>query len=192
MPLLQHCLWMHKKRRMQPLHCSYRNPNWSCILIRGCPIQTFYHNFIITCMWYVTILKLYFEQAPGLKYTMAASSTDWGRDKINAIVQTTFSNAISWMKMFESRLKFHWSLFLKVQLKRFQHWFRKWLGAEQATSHYLNQWWLSSMTHICVTWPQWVNHKRYMIMLDLSRADRELQRSTIARPNVGLHGCCIR
>ena len=24
----------------------------------------------------------------------------------------------------------------------FQHWFRKWLGAVQATSHYLNQWWL--------------------------------------------------
>ena len=24
----------------------------------------------------------------------------------------------------------------------FQHWFREWLGAVQATSHYLNQWWL--------------------------------------------------
>ena len=24
----------------------------------------------------------------------------------------------------------------------FQHWFRYWLGAVQATSHYLNQWWL--------------------------------------------------
>ena len=28
--------------------------------------------------------------------------------------------------------------------------------AEQATSHYLNQWWPSLVTHICVTWPQWV------------------------------------
>ena len=50
--------------------------------------------------------------------------THWGRDKIDAILQTTFSNAISWMKMFEFRLKFHWSLLLRVQLTIFQHWFR--------------------------------------------------------------------
>ena len=68
--------------------------------------------------------------------------THWGRDKIDAILQTTFSNAISWMKMFEFRLRFHWSLFLRVELTIIQHWFRSWLGADQATSHYLNQWWL--------------------------------------------------
>ena len=50
--------------------------------------------------------------------------THWGRDKIDAILQMMFSNAISWKKMFEFRLKFHWSLFLKVQLTIFQHWFR--------------------------------------------------------------------
>ena len=43
--------------------------------------------------------------------------THWGRDKMDAISQTTFSSAFSWMKMFEFQLKFHWSLFLKVQLK---------------------------------------------------------------------------
>ena len=59
-----------------------------------------------------------------------------------AIFQTTFWNGFSWMKMFEYRLKFHWNLFLRVQLTIFQHWFRWWLGAVQATSHYLNQWWL--------------------------------------------------
>ena len=32
-----------------------------------------------------------------------------------------------------------WSLFLGVQLTISQHWFRWWLGADQATSHYLNQ-----------------------------------------------------
>ena len=46
------------------------------------------------------------------------------------------------MKMFELRLKFHWSLFLSVQLTISQHWFRLWLGADQAASHYLDQWWL--------------------------------------------------
>ena len=62
--------------------------------------------------------------------------------QMDAISQTTFSNAFSWMKMFEFRLKFHWRLFLRFQITIFQHWFRYWLGAVQATSHYLNQWWL--------------------------------------------------
>ena len=68
--------------------------------------------------------------------------THWGRDKTVDISQTTFSNAFSWMKICEFRLIFHWSLFLRDQLTIFQHLFRKWLGAGQATSHYLNQWWL--------------------------------------------------
>ena len=68
--------------------------------------------------------------------------THWGRDKMDAIFQTTFSNEFSWMKMYEFRFPFHWSLFLGVQITIFQHWFRYWLGADQAPSHYLNQWWL--------------------------------------------------
>ena len=68
--------------------------------------------------------------------------THWGRDKMAAVSQTMFSNAFSWMKMYAFRLKFHWSLFLRFQLTIFQYWFRWWLGADQATSHYLNQRWL--------------------------------------------------
>ena len=68
--------------------------------------------------------------------------THWGRDKMAAISQTTLSNPFSWMEKFEFRLKFHWSWFPRVQSTRFQHWFRYWIGADQATSHYLNQWWL--------------------------------------------------
>ena len=68
--------------------------------------------------------------------------THWGWDKMDATSQTTFSNAFSWMKMLGFRLKFHWSLFLMAQLTIFQQWFRKLLGADQATSHYMMQWWL--------------------------------------------------
>ena len=50
--------------------------------------------------------------------------THWGRDEMNNISQTTLSNVFSSMKMFEFRLKFHWSLFPRVQLTIFQHWFR--------------------------------------------------------------------
>ena len=50
--------------------------------------------------------------------------TYWGRDNMAAISQTTLSNTFSWMKMLQFRLKFHWNLFLRVQLIIFQHWFR--------------------------------------------------------------------
>ena len=47
--------------------------------------------------------------------------THWGWDKMDTISQTTFSNAFSWMKMYEFGLKFHWSLFLGVQLTISHH-----------------------------------------------------------------------
>ena len=50
--------------------------------------------------------------------------THWGRDKMAAIFQTTFSNAFSWMRMYRFRIRFHWSLFPRDQLTIFQHWFR--------------------------------------------------------------------
>ena len=56
-------------------------------------------------------------------YHKAKPLTHWGRDEMAAIFQTTFSNAFSWMKMFEFRLRFHWILFPGVQLTIFKHWF---------------------------------------------------------------------
>ena len=68
--------------------------------------------------------------------------THWDWDEMDNISQTTFWNVFSSMKMFEFRLKFHWSLFLRIQLTILHHWCRWWLGAVHGTSHYLNQWWL--------------------------------------------------
>ena len=61
-----------------------------------------------------------------------------------AILQVTFLNMWinSWTKMYQFRPKFHWNVFLGTQLNIFYHWFRSWLGADQATSHHLNQCWL--------------------------------------------------
>ena len=42
--------------------------------------------------------------------------THWGRDKMATISQTHFSNTFWWMKTYEFRLIFHWSLFLRVKL----------------------------------------------------------------------------
>ena len=40
--------------------------------------------------------------------------THWGRDKMAAILQTTYSNPFSWMKMYEFGFKFHCNLVLRV------------------------------------------------------------------------------
>ena len=66
--------------------------------------------------------------------------TLWVLDKMAAISQTTISNTFSWMKMFRFQLTFHWSLFLWLEFNE------QYSGADQATNHYLNQWWL-------VYWP---------------------------------------
>ena len=65
-------------------------------------------------------------------------------------VQTTFSSAFSWMKTNEFQTKFHCSLFIRVHLTIFQHWF-----ADLATSHYLNQWLDDRHVHASLG----VNHK---------------------------------
>ena len=61
------------------------------------------------------------------------------------------------MKMIEFGFKFHWNSFPGVQLTMSQHWFKQWLGTEQATGHYLNQCWPSSLTRICGTMGRWIN-----------------------------------
>ena len=83
--------------------------------------------------------------------------TQWGWDKMAAILQTTFSNAFSWMKITISLLEFHWNMFPGVQLSICHHWFRWWLGAKKVTGHYLNQWQPSILMHIWVTQPQWID-----------------------------------
>ena len=108
------------------------------------PLRPLWHNCNAFCLsvlrtlWHL-VAELRFRWQPGV--LKVSFLTHWGRDKMDAISQTTFSSAFSWMKMFEFRLKFHWSLFLMVQLTIFHHWFRWWFGAVQAPSHYLNQRW---------------------------------------------------
>ena len=97
--------------------------------------------------WYVTqscslqCLQMAWQPLRGVPSEQTWLS-QWGRNKIATIYQTTFSNAFSGIKMYEFRLIFHWSLFLGFELTIFQHWFGWWLGADQATSQYVDQWWL--------------------------------------------------
>ena len=49
--------------------------------------------------------------------------THWGWDEMATISQTPFSNTLSWMKIVVFWWKFHWNLFLRVQLTIFHYWF---------------------------------------------------------------------
>ena len=82
--------------------------------------------------------------------------THWGRDNMAAISQMTLSNAFSWMKILEFGLKFHWSLFPRVQLTipalvQIMAWRRP---GDKPLSEPMT---ISLLMHICVTRPQWVN-----------------------------------
>ena len=83
--------------------------------------------------------------------------TRWGQDKMAAIFQTTFSNAFSWMKIYQYRLKFHWRLSLGPinnipALVQIMAWRR---AGDKSLSEPMM---VSLLTHICVTRPQWVYH----------------------------------
>ena len=69
----------------------------------------------------------------------------------------SISKSIFFYEKVKIWFKFHWSLFLRVQLTMNQHWFGYWFGDVQGTNHYLNQWWYSLPMHICIIQPQWVN-----------------------------------
>ena len=103
------------KRRLKKKRYKTVTSCWSI----GLDILHNTRSFCIKCavsalcfvvVWYRAIVKI--------------SLTHWGRDKMDTISQTTFSSAFSRMKIFEFRFKCHWSLFLRVQLTIFQHWFR--------------------------------------------------------------------
>ena len=61
--------------------------------------------------------------------------------------QTSFSIAFFWLKVLEFRFKFRCNMFPGVHLTISKHWF----CACSAPSHYQDQWWPSSLTHICGT-----------------------------------------
>ena len=93
---------------------------------------------------------------PFVWHVEATWLTHWGRDKMAAFSQTTLSNAFSWMKILEFRLKIHWfipkGLINNIPaLVLIMAWRRP--GDKPLSEPML----VRSLTHICVTRPQWVN-----------------------------------
>ena len=73
------------------------------------------------------IFLLTFKFQWSLLHVVAISNTPlthWVWEKLTATLWMTFSEAFSWIKMYEFQLKLHWSLLLRVKLTIFHHWFR--------------------------------------------------------------------
>ena len=79
---------------------------------------------ILTLPWKseVSLIMEYLQEIKG--NTEDGWLTHWGRDKMAAISQTSFSNAFSWMKSFEFQILFDWNMLLWVRLTISHHWFR--------------------------------------------------------------------
>ena len=78
--------------------------------------------------YFVIKIKIKNEQA-GVLWNSCQSLwwhvlTHWGRDKMDAISQTTVSWAFSSMEIAVFWLNFHWNMFARVQLAIIEHWFR--------------------------------------------------------------------
>ena len=92
---------------------------------------------LMTSSWYQRFGPIYFSSdwygngQVGVRIIATAPSgwwktilTHWGPNKMAAILQTIFSSACSWRKIYEFRLKFHWKLFLRFEFTILQHRFR--------------------------------------------------------------------
>ena len=98
----------------------------------GALMTDYIDTYVSFKMFWLLFLSLFSDQKTTFKISTLLNImvlqigllTHWGRDKMDAISQTTLSSAFSWMKMFEFWLQFDWGLFLRVQLAIFQNWFR--------------------------------------------------------------------
>ena len=104
--------WWNGFRFMMPcfLFTFHSNVDWLTCL-RKCCRRTLGLNLLMPYPWHWcasdwkwVLYTVYTE--PVLNHIL----THWGRGKMAAIFQTTFSNAFSWMEMYRFWLKFHWSL----------------------------------------------------------------------------------
>ena len=81
----------------------------------------------------------------------------WGRGKMADILQTTLSNAFSWMKIYEFRSLFHRDPINNIPaLVQIMAWRRP--GDKPLSEPMM----VNILTHICATPPQWVKWKHHI------------------------------
>ena len=124
--------WNHWYQTSMPQHfssASYILPidiQYSLLYIYN---QIGFIPLFFISMWFYVYVYIYISWTmvtfSACDYVLQCISlTHWVRINIDVILQTTVSTACSWIKPYEFRLRFHWSLFLMIQSTIFQHWFK--------------------------------------------------------------------
>ena len=125
------------------------------VLQRQCKVTINYAAYFVDIFVILNIQMVisYSEYVLGI----VSSLTHWGRDKMAAISQTTLSNAFSWMKMYELRLRIRWSFFPNVRISNIPAFVQIMAWHRPGDKPLSEPMMVRLPTHICVTRPQWVN-----------------------------------
>ena len=98
------------------IRCTHTGTPWCIINAANCKARLVQSSGNVNST--NTLHHFYFQYVPCLLHTRQSSLYDY------SILQTTFSNVFSWMKMWEFRLLSHRSLFQRIQFTIFHHWLR--------------------------------------------------------------------
>ena len=135
---------------------SYHNDDWAMLSWQHTAM-----NHRMWCMWYIYgvnawLLKVWWHSCARTSTKICTYCTHWGRDKMDAIFQTTFSNAL-----FNENLWYSIKIPLKFVLKgpinniptlvQIIAWRRR-PGDKPLSGPIL----VNLLTHLCVSRPQWV------------------------------------
>ena len=127
-----------------------------------------FRTWIICFLWFCPTQKLHTSRHAAQHGLQPAPLSHWGRDQMDAISQTTFSSAFSWMKMYEFRLKFvpKGPINNLPALVQIMAWCRP--GAKPLSEPTM----VSLTTHICVTRPQrvFVSHMLKLLLVQRHKA----------------------
>ena len=98
-------------------------------------------------------------QIPLIKYKERNTNTQWGRDKIAAILQMTYQNLLYCKKIvlfiqISLKIVSKGPIYNKHTLMQIMAW--RWVGNKPLS----DQWWPGLLMHKCITRPKWVNVKR--------------------------------
>ena len=108
----------------------YSDATWAPWPFKLLMTQHFIHQFVQAKnekIWKLLIIDWWFPSQRASNEESISSSlrhhiiTHWHRDKIAHTLPNDISTAFSWMKIYGSRLIFHWSLLLGIKLTTFQH-----------------------------------------------------------------------
>ena len=116
--------------------------------------------------------------------TIGLALTHWGRDEIDAIVQTTFWNAFSWMKKYELSLKISLKFVPKFQINNIPALIQIMAWRRPGDKPLSEPMIVILLTHICVTRPQWVNYslskqKRHNVCNRLTKRFRTKRKCSV-------------